>query len=37
MPYRLRQVSEIIAKTRNLATPPTLLPLPALVLRKKKK
>jgi len=37
MPYRLRQVREIIAITRNLATPPTLLPLTALVLRKKKK
>jgi len=37
MPYRLRQVSEIIAKTRNLATPPTLLPLTALALGDKRK
>jgi hypothetical protein len=37
MPYRLRQVREIIAITSNLATPPTLLPLNALVLGDKRK
>jgi hypothetical protein len=37
MPYRLRQVREIITITGNLTTPPTLLPLIALVPRQKKK
>jgi hypothetical protein len=37
MPYRLRQVREIITITGNLTPPPTLLPLTALVLLDNKK
>jgi hypothetical protein len=37
MPYRLRQLREIITITGNLTPPPSLLLLTALVLRNKKK